>query len=87
MAMSPGQPNPHSELFAVRAKKPSNDLRLLSSIRRQSPSTAVVLMTAHGTREIAAEALALGAYEVMAKPFDVERLESMLCKAHEAATN
>ena len=65
----------------------SDDLGLLTNIRRQSPSTAVVLMTAHGTRETTDEALALGAYEVMAKPFDLARVETVLCKAHAAATH
>jgi DNA-binding NtrC family response regulator len=64
-----------------------DDLTLLSRIRRQSPSTAVVMMTAHGTREAAAEALALGAYEVMTKPFDVERVENVLWQAHVATTS
>jgi DNA-binding NtrC family response regulator len=65
----------------------SDDLGLLSNIRRQSPSTAVVLMTAHGSRETTDEALALGAYEVMAKPFDLARVETVLCEAHAAATH
>jgi DNA-binding NtrC family response regulator len=39
----------------------SSDLSLLAAIRRQTPPTAVVMMTAHGTREEAAGARALGA--------------------------
>ena len=65
----------------------SNDLALLSRIRRQSPSTAVVMMTARGTRETTAEALALGAYDVLAKPFDVAKVESVLWNAHVATTS
>jgi DNA-binding NtrC family response regulator len=62
----------------------SDDLPLLATIRRQSPSSAVVMMTAHGTPETEAGARALGAYEVMAKPFDVREIEAVLMKAHHA---
>ena len=60
------------------------DLTLLSSIRRQSPGSAVVMMSAHATPEIAAEARALGAYDVIAKPFDVNGCERLLRQAHVA---
>lgn len=62
----------------------SNDLTLLQAIRQQSPSSAVVMMTAHGTPETVAAARALGAYDVMAKPFDVRHIEAVLLKAHAA---
>ena len=60
------------------------DLTLLSSIRRQSPGSAVVMMSAHATPEIAAEARALGAYDVIAKPFDVNGCERLLRQAYGA---
>src|SRR5690349_5752589 len=47
------------------------DLTVLSRIRSQSPDSAVVMMSAHATPEIAAEARALGVYDVLVKPFDV----------------
>jgi DNA-binding NtrC family response regulator len=62
----------------------SSDLSLLASIRRAMPGTAVVMMTAHGTREDAATAKALGAYEVVEKPFDVHRIEQILVAAWQA---
>lgn len=62
----------------------SNDLRLLAAIRRQAPSSAVVMMTAHGTPETVAGAIALGAHAVIAKPFDVNRVGAVLVDAHEA---
>jgi len=52
------------------------DLTVLSRIRSQSPDSAVVVMSAHATPEIAAEARALGVYDVLAKPFDVGTLVS-----------
>ena len=59
----------------------SSDLSLLATIRRSSPTSAVVMMTAHGTPEDAAAARALGAFEVVEKPFDVQRLEQLVVAA------
>ena len=59
----------------------SNDLTLLSSVRRLSPASAVVMMTAFGTPEVTKGALALGAYKVMNKPFDLYGLAPLLMKA------
>jgi DNA-binding NtrC family response regulator len=59
----------------------SNDLTLLSTIRRLSPASAVVMMTAFGTPEVTKGALALGAYQVMNKPFDLYGLAPLLMKA------
>jgi DNA-binding NtrC family response regulator len=57
------------------------DLTVLSQIRQDSPGTAVVMMTAHLTPEFAAQARALGVYDVMAKPFDVAGCERTLRQA------
>ena len=59
----------------------SSDLSLLAAIRRQTPTTAVVMMTAHGTPEDAAGARALGAFDVVEKPFDVEQIERLVVAA------
>lgn len=62
----------------------SNDLSLLTTIRRTSPASAVVMMTAYGTPETTAEAKRLGVYDVLAKPFDIGCLEGVLLQAYEA---
>jgi DNA-binding NtrC family response regulator len=59
----------------------STDLTLLAAIRRLSPRTAVVLMTADGTADVAKRALDLGAHQVMSKPFDMRELEPRLLRA------
>jgi two-component system, NtrC family, response regulator AtoC len=59
----------------------SSDLSLLSNVRRLSPRSAVVLMTAFGTPEVTAEAMHLGAAEVMNKPFDIHVVEPTLRRA------
>ena len=59
----------------------SNDLKLLSTLRRLSPASAVVMMTAHATPETVASALELGAHNVLTKPFDIGDLNAELWKA------
>jgi two-component system response regulator PilR (NtrC family) len=52
----------------------SNDLTLLAEIRRAFPASPVFLMTAYGTPELADQARALGAVDVMNKPFEMQDL-------------
>ena len=59
----------------------SNDLTLLADIRRLSPPSAVVMMTAHGTQEMLDGARALGVYRVLSKPFDVREVVPVLTAA------
>src|SRR5262245_65078599 len=51
-----------------------DDLTLLRGVRRQAPDCRVVMMTAHGTPEILAEARTVGAFDTVAKPFDLSRV-------------
>lgn len=59
----------------------SNDLTLLATIRRLAPTSAVVMMTAHGTPDVIRRALELGAYGVVDKPFDMSDIEPILLSA------
>lgn len=59
----------------------SNDLTLLATVRRLSPESAVVLMTAFGTPEVVNSALDLGVYRVLHKPFEMHDLPSLLQEA------
>jgi CheY-like chemotaxis protein len=63
----------------------SNDLSLFAAIRRELPQTPIILMTAYGSREITSGALALGAYRVVSKPFEVQDLVSLIQEAHASA--
>ena len=60
----------------------SNDLNLLASIRRLSPHSQVILMTAFGTPDVVRAALDLGAFCVVSKPFEVDKLVSLVGQAH-----
>ena len=65
----------------------SDDLSLLQRIRRLTPATAVVMMTAHGTTQMTSDAKELGAYDVIAKPFDVVSIPRVLAHACQAKTH
>jgi DNA-binding NtrC family response regulator len=62
----------------------SNDLHLLETIRGLQPRAAVVMMTAFGTPEMTSGALKLGAYRVVAKPFDVHDIVNLVAEAQES---
>ena len=62
----------------------SDDLGLLKNVRRLSPDSAVVMMTAFGTPEVTKNALDLGAYRVLNKPFDIHGIEPLLQEAHDS---
>ena len=59
----------------------SDDLTLLASIRRLSPRSRVILMTAYSTPEVMKRALDLGASRVLPKPFEMHDLEPLLVNA------
>jgi DNA-binding NtrC family response regulator len=63
----------------------SNDLTLLAAIRRLSPCSGVILMTAQGTPEVIQGALDLGACQVLHKPFELHDLEPLLLEAFAAS--
>ena len=56
----------------------SNDLGLLTAIRRLTPGVPVIMMTAHGTTEMVTGALDLGAYTVVNKPFEVQHVVDLV---------
>jgi two-component system response regulator PilR (NtrC family) len=60
-----------------------NGLELLQEIKRDEPQTAVIMMTAYGSTKSAIEAMRLGAYDYVSKPFDVEELKILIQKALE----
>lgn len=63
----------------------SDDLSLLRRVRQQAPGCRVIMMTAHGTPEILAEAVREGAVGTIAKPFDLLRVVGMVREAAPAA--
>jgi len=62
----------------------SNDLRLLSQVRRLAPRTQVVLMTAYGTPEVVKGAIDLGAFRVVGKPLEMGEVPALVAQAYAA---
>jgi two-component system, NtrC family, response regulator len=58
-------------------------MALLSRAREMSPATSTIIMTAFGTVERAVEAMRLGAYDFILKPFDNADLLRTIAKALE----
>lgn len=58
-----------------------DDLRALSAIRRLLPSTPIIVITAHGSSELFAEARRLGAFAVVDKPFEMAALAPLVERA------
>jgi DNA-binding NtrC family response regulator len=56
----------------------SGDLGLLRRLRREVPECQVIVMTAHGTPELLAEARSAGAFDAIVKPFDLSRVVSLV---------
>jgi two-component system response regulator AtoC len=63
----------------------SNDLSLFAAIKRELPEVPIILMTAYGSPEITAGALALGAYRVVSKPFEIQDLVTLVHQARASA--
>lgn len=60
-----------------------NGLDLLARIKENTPDTAVLLITAFSTAEQAVEAMKLGAYDYLAKPFKVDEIKILVRNALE----
>src|SRR5438128_5409116 len=58
-------------------------LELLREVKTQSPLIAVIMITAHTTTKSAVEALKAGAFDYIAKPFDIEELKIIVRQAVE----
>ena len=55
-----------------------NGLELLESLTASSPGAALILMTAHGTVDLAVEAMKKGATDFLTKPIEYPKLKSLL---------
>ncbi|HYV18030.1 MAG TPA: sigma-54 dependent transcriptional regulator [Verrucomicrobiae bacterium] len=58
-------------------------IEVLRQTKAASPDTPVILVTAYASTESAVEALKLGAYDYLIKPFDVEELKNVVRNALE----
>uniref|UniRef100_B8DJ26 Two component, sigma54 specific, transcriptional regulator, Fis family n=1 Tax=Nitratidesulfovibrio vulgaris (strain DSM 19637 / Miyazaki F) TaxID=883 RepID=B8DJ26_NITV9 len=52
-------------------------------LRSAAPGTDIIVMTAYSTRELALEAVKLGAYDVFSKPFSLKEMDIVIRRAME----
>ncbi|MBI1804793.1 MAG: sigma-54-dependent Fis family transcriptional regulator [Ignavibacteriae bacterium] len=55
--------------------EPIDGMQVLKEIRLRSPITTCVILTAHGSIDSAVEAMKLGAFDFLQKPFDLKELQ------------
>ena len=60
-------------------------METLRRLRQTDAKLPVIIMTAYGTTQTAIEAMKLGAYDYVLKPFDVPKLKALVFNALEAA--
>jgi two-component system, NtrC family, nitrogen regulation response regulator NtrX len=65
--------------------KPLEGIDILRRLRAETPSVPVVVISGHGTIETAVEAIKIGAYDFVEKPFKSDRLLLVVERAIEAA--
>src|SRR5690349_8005833 len=76
--------NPDLVIMDVRMGGISG-LETLRRIRQMDSKLLVILMTAYGTTQTAIEAMKLGAYDYLLKPFEVPKLKDIVTNALKAA--
>ncbi|NJD22231.1 MAG: sigma-54-dependent Fis family transcriptional regulator [Melioribacter sp.] len=63
--------------------QPMNGIEVLNELKKSSPDTTVVLMTAHGSIESAVEAIKKGAYDYITKPFSHKEFIHIIERVYE----
>jgi two-component system nitrogen regulation response regulator NtrX len=69
----------------LQGDKPLEGIEILKRLRAEMPSVPVVIISGHGTIETAVEAIKIGAYDFVEKPFKSDRLLLVVERAIEAA--
>ncbi len=90
--------NSDEALAAIQARQPTlvildiwlqgselDGITILHRMRAEMPSVPVVMISGHGTIETAVEAIKIGAYDFIEKPFKSDRLLLIIARAIEAA--
>jgi nitrogen regulation protein NR(I) len=70
------------DLVITDLRMPGRDgIEVLQGVKRVAPETEVIVMTAFGTVENAVEAMRLGAFDYILKPFSIDELELKVDRA------
>jgi two-component system response regulator PilR (NtrC family) len=74
----------HFDLIISDIKMPKVDgLELLSRVKAKDPNALMLMITAHGSTELAVEAMKKGAYDFLTKPFKIDDVKLRIEKALE----
>jgi two-component system response regulator PilR (NtrC family) len=76
-------PQPFPLVLSDLAMPDGSGLDVLAAAKSRSPSTEVIMITAHSSLENAISAMKLGAYDFVAKPFEAAELTALVAKALE----
>lgn len=72
----------HIDMVITDLKMPKVDgLTLLREALQENPELPIVMITAHGTVDTAVEALKIGAFDYLTKPFDKDEVRAVVAKA------
>jgi len=72
------------DLIITDMKMPKADgFEVLKRIKEISPDTIVIMITAFGNTDTAIEAMKMGAYDYITKPFNIEEIRLIVRKAIE----
>ena len=78
---------PDLAILDIKLDKPDKDgIDLLKLIIKKNKSTPVIMISGHATVQIAVEAIRLGAYEFIEKPFSTEKILNYVKRALETAS-
>ena len=78
---------PDVAIIDVKLDKSDNDgIEVLSYIKSKNQNIPVIIISGHGTIEMAVKSLQLGAFEFIQKPFDRDRLMNFIKRATENYT-
>lgn len=72
---------PHDLIFTDIRMPGMNGLEVCRELRRICPESRVIVMTGYGLEEMIQEALALGAFASVKKPFDIEDIYDLVNRA------
>ncbi len=74
------------DVAVVDLKLPDADgMEIMKSFREQRPEVPVIIITAHGNKQVAHQALSEGAYDYFSKPFDLTDMRVVIRRAAENA--
>lgn len=74
-----------TDLILLDNKLPDrNGIEILKEIKRELPKVPIIIMTAFGTTETAIEAMRLGAFDYILKPFELDEMSELVDKGLEA---